>query len=669
MKARPTLLLAVLAMYLIGGVARAEVSTIDHQITLLMDPAARTLTVRDLMEIEGSGEVVMDLAASMVITEITVDGRTPARVRRGEKLRIDLGAAGLHKIDISYKGLLSRMTERSGGYGNAPLMASQTGSYLASNSAWHPIIQGVAASYQISMTLPAPQKAIVPGRLIEEQSQDGQYRAVIKSELPAQGIVLIAGPFVINEQQHGDITLRTYFVPGLKSLSTDYLQSTAGYIDHFSKAIGDYPFSSFSVVSGPLPVGLGFAGMTYIGEKVLRLPFIRFTSLGHEVLHNWWGVALKVNYLKGNWAEGLTTYMADYAFAKKRDQDKGKQIRTGWLRDYAALPPRRDRAVRSFTSRRHDAAQIIGYNKVAFIFHMLEGKIGKADFDKGIRNLWTRHKFSTADWSDIQAAFEQASSQDLDVFFRQWVDRSGAPGLVLSDIKKNGENLSFTLSQPGLSYALQVPIRLVTSKGEEMFQASIEGQASRVELPLSGHPISLIIDPDFDIFRRLNATETPPIFRDTTLHSDTAVIFVGSDPQMGQTSRKLASSMLDGPPRFIDNAQAPLASLGAVGKGPLLIIGPDNAVRQYLAANNLPATPSALAGQGSARAWAWRWTDSEKNQHPMLVVEAADNKALQALLRPLPHYGRQGYLIFSGAKVRENGFWPASSGPLAVSFN
>jgi hypothetical protein len=41
------------------------------------------------------------------------------------------------------------------------------------------------------------------------------------------------------------------------------------------------------------------------------------------------------------------------------------------------------------------------------------------------------------------------------------------------------------------------------------------------------------------------------------------------------------------------------------------------------------------------------------------VVSAESAEALRALLRPLPHYGRQSYLIFDGGTVVERGVWPA----------
>lgn len=654
---------AIFTLWFFSSVAQAAVNNIYHQMELRLDPTARELEVNDRIHVEGTGNINFNLAASMVITSIRVDGRKVPQVRHDNILRVDLNDGTDHVIDIHYMGLLSRMTELSGESTPSTLMASPDGSYLGSGSGWHPIIPGIAATYQITLTLPAPQSAIVPGRLIKEETIAGQYRAVFKSEVPSEGIVLIAGPFIIEERHHGGILLRTYFVPSLKDLSADYLDSTADYIDRYTKLIGDYPFSSFSIVSGPLPVGLGFAGMTYIGERVLRLPFIRFTSLGHEVLHNWWGNGVRVDYRNGNWAEGLTTYMADHAFSEERNQDQGKQIRTSWLRDYAALPLRRDHAVRSFISQRHDADQIIGYNKVAFIFHMLKGTIGKENFAKGIHDFWKRYKFAVAGWADVQAVFEQTSGQDLNTFFTQWIDRSGAARLFLSDVTQSVNKISLTLSQPGLPYSLKVPIRLETAKGNEILLASIDGEASRFELPLSARPLAITIDPNFDIFRKLIAGEAPPILRNTTLDTNTTVIIVGTNSRMKSTARELANRMLDGPAHFARNSM--ITSL----QGPLLVIGPEQAVTQFLNQEQLPSTPKTLHGRGTARVWAWSWVNSEGIVNPLLVVEADDNKALQSLLRPLPHYGRRGYLVFNEANVIDDGVWTSTSGPLTVTFD
>ena len=58
------------------------------------------------------------------------------------------------------------------------------------------------------------------------------------------------------------------------------------------------------------------------------------------------------------------------------------------------------------------------------------------------------------------------------------------------------------------------------------------------------------------------------------------------------------------------------------------------------------------------------WTTRLANNRPVLVVTAASNEALQALLRPLPHYGGQSYILFDGGRAQKRGLWTISRGAL-----
>ena len=44
-----------------------------------------------------------------------------------------------------------------------------------------------------------------------------------------------------------------------------------------------------------------------------------------------------------------------------------------------------------------------------------------------------------------------------------------------------------------------------------------------------------------------------------------------------------------------------------------------------------------------------------------MIISAANAQALQSLQRPLPHYGRQSWLVFDGAKAIDRGVWPGES--------
>jgi len=42
----------------------------------------------------------------------------------------------------------------------------------------------------------------------------------------------------------------------------------------------------------------------------------------------------------------------------------------------------------------------------------------------------------------------------------------------------------------------------------------------------------------------------------------------------------------------------------------------------------------------------------------LAIISAQDAASLEALIRPLPHYGRQSYLVFDGRQAIERGVWP-----------
>jgi hypothetical protein len=132
---------------------------------------------------------------------------------------------------------------------------------------------------------------------------------------------------------------------------------------------------------------------------------------------------------------------------------------------------------------------------------------------------------------------------------------------------------------------------------------------------------------------------------------------------MQKIAKQLVTKIMDIPPRFIKASQI------SEYNGPMLVVGKKLEVAQFLQQNDLPTTPKALQGRGSARVWAARRISNDGIPLPLLVIEANGPQALQNLLRPLPHYGRRSFLIFDASTVLETGVWPAESSSLSVRFN
>jgi hypothetical protein len=624
-----------------------------HQIDIRIDPDAGRLEVVDRITVSGPATLDLRLAPWLRISGLAVDGR-PLAVDTRENPHVAAAAGETRDVVLTYGGTLlpERRSDDDG-----PLIGPE-GTYLPAGSGWLAASGGERVTYTLSVTVPPGSRAVATGDLVTEEDNGKQYRATFVADRPSEPPTVFAGPYVVRERRLEGIRLRTYFHPELADLADVYLDRSAGYLEGFQKRIGPYPFDDFFVISSPLPVGLGFRNLAYVGRRVLPLPFMQGRSLAHEILHNWWGNGVYVDYGTGNWSEGLTTYMADYALAAQRSRETALNMRLTWLRDFSALPSERDFPLAAFTARHHQASQVVGYDKAAFVFLMLRDDIGEAAFDAGIRLFWQRDRFATAGWSDLRRAFEDASARDLSRFFAQWLQRPGAPRLELvaarPEIGDAGHRVSVTLGQDVPTYDLKVPVVVETSDGVIRADVDLTGARTSVAIEVGGTPLAVSVDPDYTVFRRLAPEEAPPILREITLAPAAMVVIATDDGDTDAAARALATKLLDRAPRFV------AADAARADGAPLLVIGTGPAVGRVIDEVGLGAVPEIVAGHGTARVWAGR----RPNRRPFAVIAADDGDALAALDRPLPHYGRMSYLVFDGGKAVVKGVWPASESPL-----
>ena len=202
------------------------------------------------------------------------------------------------------------------------LGASETGAYLFDPLAWLP--EPFASAHQsVRIETPVPFRGVGAGELLSETHSDGLYTATFRVDRSLAEADVFFGPYEISENllelPGGTVRLRTYFLAKDQAYAEAYLDASARYITRYSQDVGHYPNAGFAVVSAPIPVGYAFDGLTYISEAILAHPYMLGRSLAHEILHNWWGSGVRVDYSAGNWAEGLTTYLADHALAEDHD--------------------------------------------------------------------------------------------------------------------------------------------------------------------------------------------------------------------------------------------------------------------------------------------------------------------------------------------------------------
>ncbi|RPI38032.1 MAG: PDZ domain-containing protein [Nitrospiraceae bacterium] len=394
---------------------------------------------------------------------------------------------------------------------------------------WYPSVEG-ASLYRLKAILPSEFEGISEAEEVQVTGRsDGSREILFVFDHPLKNLTFIAGKYKVEKERHGEIEVCTYFFAEDNELSKTYREYTKKYLDMYEKYIGKYPFKRFAVVENFLPTGYSLPTFTLLGKDIVKLPFIVETSLGHEILHQWFGNLVYIDEKSGNWSEGLTTYLADHMYEelKEKGWDYRKQILISF-QSYVA--DGKDFPLTSFRGRTDGASAAIGYGKSAMVFHMLRKTVGDEIFFSSLRRFVEKNSFKSASWVEVREAFEVGYGKKLDWFFRQWVDEKGAPELEIKDpeLKYRGAKVgvSFTIVQKGKSYKLLLPIVLKLREGEvrKVFEIEKESTPLEIEADAEKTPVAVIIDDNYDLFRKLADGESPPVI--SQLLGDDKKIFV-----------------------------------------------------------------------------------------------------------------------------------------------
>jgi aminopeptidase N len=379
---------------------------------------------------------------------------------------------------------------------------------------WYPALEGLSL-YHLSAALPKGLEGISEADEISSSVQpDGTRVFSFSFPYPLEHVDFVAGPYVIEKESFRGIEIYTYFLPEDAGLSKTYLGHAGKYFAMYDSLLGKYQYRRFTIVENILPTGYSMPTFTLLGQEVLRLPFIVDTSLGHEILHQWFGNLVYVDYKEGNWSEGLTTCLADQRF--KELKGKGAEYRKDLLMGYQSyVTPENDFPLSSFISRADRVTGAVGYGKATMVFHMLKNLVGEETFYGALRAFIDKNRFRQASWADIRASFEAASGKKLDWFFTQWVGQKGEPDIVLKNVALNYRGskavVSFDLVQKGKAYRLLVPVVLRSKEGETRLSSEISKGTTSLEIKTTYTPEKLVIDDNYDLFRALSPEEFPPV--------------------------------------------------------------------------------------------------------------------------------------------------------------
>jgi len=581
------------------------------------------------------------------------------------------------------------------------------GVYLSSESQWYLDAPESLSTYHLRLALPSEWMAVTQGKLQTSGPcpprlcpQTGMTLMEWDLTQPTEALTIVANRFVSKTREWTardgqSVQLATYLFPEDAHLADEYLDATARYLEAYIPLLGSYPFETFAVVENFFASGLGMPSFTLLGSGVIKRHYVQPYALGHEIVHSWIGNAVFNRVDRGNWVEGLTTYLANYYWHELvGDQAQAREQRRLMLRGYNLhVPQARDYPVGQFTHKQDERDNAIGYQKAAMVFHQLRQEIGEEPFWRSLKNLVAQYRGRHADWHDVERVFAEGAGKDLRWFFKQWIEESGAPELAITNMTARpitddapAFQLTGTIVQTGKVFRFLLPLRITTEDGRaQLVQTQMKGAQNLFTFKLPAKPTMIELDPEVMVMHRVPRQALSPGLNHYVTDRTRSVVLAFSDPTEGSHPfRDLVKRIAAQDNSRQADERATVVSLGKgtllPHEGSMLLLGsPDSRAmlqsllnihcgdRLQLRDEGVTLGGAAYDGPGIAVL-----ASCHRLNHPgsvITVVYAVTPQAATTVARLLFFYGWNSYVVFKEGTTILRGEWATQNDQMEVSLD
>jgi len=513
-----------------------------YRIELTLDPAAHRLLGRTTLDLvadvpvdpSAAGPVAFELLLhpELKVRRISADTATVRRCRVGRDIIGDDGVEEFHRrrhvvvldhpvealsLVVEYDGALWQDVaagERPGEIHNFEMRAhvGEEGIYLGGGY-WYPqpeLADGAApAAADFTLLVdPVKEMVFVAGAQSDPALAKQSGRQAWRSPYPLESMVLVGGRHEVHRKTHRGRTISLHLKPTQAEHVQGLFEAVTRNLDRYEPLIGPYPASEFAIVDNFFSSGFAFPTFTLLSSAVIDMGERSQTSHGyidHEMLHCWWGNGVQVDPRDGNWCEALASYAANYyGYVLDGDEEEARRKRRNYAHFLSRLTAEEDKPLGTF-GREGGCGRGIGYDKGAAVFHMLARRMGQDRFWAAIRRFSAEYLGRFASWEDIQRACEAEHDGSLEAFFRQWVRSSGAPNFAIDRARYEEADAALVLaiSQSEPPFELDVPIRITDGAGHQDVVVHVDDLLEEVVVPVASPPVSVELDPDYHVFRRI----------------------------------------------------------------------------------------------------------------------------------------------------------------------
>ncbi len=300
----------------------------------------------------------------------------------------------------------------------------------------------------------------------------------------------------------------------------DFAEPSRQVLEFFSDFVGPYAYEKLAnIQSNSVGGGMEAASSIFYGDNsVTGTRSVRWRNVViHEIAHQWFGNAVTEADWNDVWlSEGFATYFTllfrEHASGKEDFVSGLKQARDRVFSFYADHPDYR--IVHENLSDMTQVTSSQTYQKGAWILHMLRNRLGDNSFRRGIRSYYLRYFNQNATTEDFRHSMEEASGEDLSLFFSEWLHSGGnimLDGTWMFDTAESSLKISMRqVQEDGMYFATPVEVGIYSDgrlEPEIVTLQLVGSDPTELSAPVTTRPDSVSVDPRTVLLARWNFSE------------------------------------------------------------------------------------------------------------------------------------------------------------------
>ena len=292
-------------------------------------------------------------------------------------------------------------------------------------------------TWELEATVPAGFMAVSNGALVSDTKDANGARTLRWSQTRPSAtylVSLVVAPLAKIRDTWKSTPVEYYVYHADSALAWRLFHVTPDMIGVYSKLTGvDYPWQKYAQTT----VADFFGGMENVSATTLvdwlpdakayeDRPWYQHILIPHELAHQWFGDYVTTE----NWAnmflnEGFAEFMPGQYWREKQGEHLEQDYYLDEYRQFVQIDARRRMPLASSGSNNI-------YPKGALVLEMLKNYLGDQRFWAAIHQYLTTHAYGNAVTDDLRQAVLEATGENLDWFWREWIYSAGYPDFTVT---------------------------------------------------------------------------------------------------------------------------------------------------------------------------------------------------------------------------------------------